>query len=107
MSNSSSPKPSPPSATPAPSAAKAKAVPPKGPVKPPPLYRPIDWISMGIATFLVFVGYYLTLCPDLTLEDAGELAVGSYYAGVPHPPGYPVWTMYTWLFTVLVPFKNI
>ncbi|GIT12662.1 MAG: hypothetical protein CM1200mP34_0680 [Verrucomicrobiales bacterium] len=29
------------------------------------------------------------------------------YAGVPHPPGYPVWTLYTWLFTKLVPISNI
>ena len=38
--------------------------------------------------------------PDVTLEDSGELSVGSYYAGVPHPPGYPVWTLYTWLFAM-------
>lgn len=74
--------------------------------KPPPLYRPIDWITFGATTLLVFVGYYLTLAPDLTLEDAGELAVGSFYAGVPHPPGYPVWTLYTWLFTH-IPISNI
>jgi Flp pilus assembly protein TadD/phage shock protein PspC (stress-responsive transcriptional regulator) len=73
----------------------------------PPLFRRIDWISFAVTTLLVFIGYYLTLAPDLTLEDSGELAVGSFYAGVPHPPGYPVWTMYTWLFTVLVPFSNI
>src|SRR5207237_3686373 len=73
----------------------------------PPLFRRIDWISFGITALLVFIGYMLTLAPDLTLEDSGELAVGSFYAGVPHPPGYPVWTIYTWLFTVLVPFSNI
>ncbi len=56
---------------------------------------------------LVFVGYMYTLAPDLTLEDSGEMAVGSMYAGVPHPPGYPVWTIYTWLFTKIVPFSNI
>ena len=55
-----------------------------------------------------FLGsYYLTLAPDLTLEDSGELAVGSFYAGVPHPPGYPVWTIFTYLFTVLVPYSNV
>jgi thioredoxin-like negative regulator of GroEL len=43
----------------------------------------------------------------LTLEDSGELATGSYYAGIPHPPGYPVWTIYTWLWTVLVPLRNV
>ena len=43
----------------------------------------------------------------VTLEDSGELATGSFYAGIPHPPGYPVWTIYTWLWTVLLPIKNI
>src|SRR5947207_3719403 len=81
--------------------------PPPAAVKPPPLFRRIDWISFGITTLLVFIGYLLTLAPDLTLEDSGELAVGSYYAGVPHPPGYPIWTIYTWLFTVLIPISNI
>lgn len=71
------------------------------------LFRQIDWIAFAASTLLVFVGYYLTLAPDLTLEDSGELAVGSFYAGVPHPPGYPVWTIFTWLFTVIFPFSNI
>ena len=57
------------------------------------LFRPIDWICFSVTTLVVMIGYYITLAPDLTLEDAGELAVGSMYAGVPHPPGYPVWTL--------------
>jgi tetratricopeptide (TPR) repeat protein len=73
----------------------------------PPLFRRIDWITAGVTTLLLFVGYMLTLGPDLTLEDCGELAVGSYYAAVPHAPGYPVWTIYSWLFTVLLPFSNV
>lgn len=74
---------------------------------PPPLFRKIDWICFAITTLVILVSYIWTLAPDVTLEDSGELAVGSYYAGVPHPPGYPVWTLYTWLFTVLVPVSNI
>src|SRR5215213_9628352 len=92
----------------------AQPKPASGVAKPPPppprkarLFRPVDWLTFGVATLLVFIGYYLTLAPDVTLEDSGELAVGSFYAGVPHPPGYPVWTIYTWLFTVLFPFSNI
>src|SRR5881394_4557171 len=73
----------------------------------PPLLRRIDWLTFGLTTLIVFIGYYLTLAPDLTLEDSGELAVGSFYAGVPHPPGYPVWTIFTWVFTKIVPFSNI
>lgn len=76
-------------------------------VRKPPFFRRCDWIAFGLTTLLVFIGYLLTLAPDLTLEDSGELAVGSYYAGVPHPPGYPVWTLYTWFFTVFVPISNI
>ena len=72
----------------------------------PPLFRRVDWVTMVVTTLLIFIGYFLTLAPDVTLEDSGELATGSFYAGVPHPPGYPVWTLYTWLFTVILPFHN-
>src|SRR2546427_1677565 len=77
----------------------AAAAPPTGPIK--PLFRSIDWFAFGFTAVLVFIGYLWTLSPDLTLEDSGELATASMYAGVPHPPGYPVWTIYTWLFTKL------
>jgi tetratricopeptide (TPR) repeat protein/phage shock protein PspC (stress-responsive transcriptional regulator) len=73
----------------------------------PPLFRKTDWLTFGLAALVVFLGYFYTLAPDLTLEDSGELAVAAHYAGVPHPPGYPVWTIYSWVFTVLIPFSNI
>ena len=94
-----------PPAPPPPAKGKAAPAAPAAPL--PPLFRRADWLSFAITTLLVFIGYYLTLAPDLTLQDSGELAVASMYAGVPHPPGYPVWTVYTWLFTVLVPHANI
>jgi tetratricopeptide (TPR) repeat protein len=76
-----------------------------GPVA--PLFRRLDWLTM-LATFaIVWVIYFICLAPEVTLEDSGELCTASYYAGIPHPPGYPFWTIYTWLWTVLVPFKNI
>ncbi|MHC4264032.1 MAG: protein O-mannosyl-transferase family, partial [Planctomycetota bacterium] len=31
--------------------------------------------------------------PGLTFEDAGELASAAVVLGVPHPPGYPLWTL--------------
>jgi len=77
------------------------------PAHTPPLFRKIDWLTFGITTLLVWIGYYWTLAPDLTLEDSGELAVASLYAGIPHPPGYPVWTVYTWLWANFLPFNNI
>jgi len=62
---------------------------------------------MVIAFAIVWVIYFLTLAPQVTLEDSGELTTASYWAGIPHPPGYPFWTIYTWVWTVLVPFGNI
>src|SRR5258708_1964712 len=71
------------------------------------LFRKTDWFACLITFCCVWLGYYLTLAPELTLEDSGELATGSFYAGIPHPPGYPVWTLYTWLWAVLLPIKNV
>jgi tetratricopeptide (TPR) repeat protein len=94
-----------------PSAAEPVSPPPAGhsvaPCPAAPLFRRIDWLTCLITAAAVWVGYCLTLAPEVTLEDSGELATGSFYAGIPHSPGYPVWTLYTWLWTVLVPFKNI
>lgn len=92
-----------PAATPPPNQTTPEPV----PAQTPPLFRKIDWLTFGITTLLVWIGYYWTLAPNLTLEDSGELAVGSFYAGIPHPPGYPVWTLYTWLWANFLPFNNI
>ncbi len=76
-----------------------------GPVA--PLFRRIDWFAFGLTALLAFIAYLLTMAPEVTLQDSGEEAVASMYAGVPHPPGYPVWTVITWLFTKLLPVSNI
>jgi tetratricopeptide (TPR) repeat protein len=67
----------------------------------PPLFRPVDWLAFGVSALVVFIVFFLTLAPDVTLEDSGEMATASLYAGIPHAPGYPVWTLYTWLWTHL------
>src|SRR5215469_10535832 len=72
-----------------------------------PFFRRIDWLAALFAFLVVWVVYLFTLAPEVTLEDSGELVTASYYAGIPHPPGYPVWTIYSWLWTVLVPVGNI
>ena len=50
-------------------------------------FQPVDWLAFAITTLIALIGYCLTISPDLTLEDSGELAVASMYAGVPHPQG--------------------
>jgi len=51
-------------------------------------------------------GLFLHPGPELTLEDSGELVTASGLCRHPHPPGYPVWSIYSWLWTVLLPFGN-
>src|SRR5665213_649933 len=87
----------------------AKPPPPAQPAQGPvaPLFRRLDWLTALATLAIVWVVYFICLAPQVTLEDSGELCTASYYAGIPHPPGYPFWTIYTWLWTVLVPFKNI
>ncbi len=96
--------PSSPARTPA---AKSPPPAPPPPTKVPPLFRRVDWLALAIAFGVVWVIYVVSLAPQVTLEDSGELTTASYWAGIPHPPGYPFWTIYTWLWTVLVPFKNV
>src|SRR4029077_9150196 len=75
-------------------------------IAPPPLFRKVDWAALIVTFIFVFVAYFLTIAPEMTLEDSGELATGSFYAGIPHPPGYPVWTIFTYFWTLL-PFGNV
>ena len=86
---------------------KPAATPPPAPVKVPPLFRKIDWLVLIVCFAAVWTAYLLTLAPDLTLEDSGELCTASFYAGIPHPPGYPFWAIYSWLWTVIVPFGSV
>jgi tetratricopeptide (TPR) repeat protein len=76
------------------------------PVKVPPLFRKIDWLVLAFVFAVVWTVYLFTLAPELTLEDSGELCTASFYAGIPHPPGYPFWAIYSWLWTLL-PWGNV
>jgi len=72
-----------------------------------PYFHREDWCSFALATVLVFIGYWFSLADNVGLGFSGIYSVGASYMGVPHPPGYPIWTMYGWLFTKLLPFSNI
>jgi len=58
------------------------------------------WTGLVVGALALFI-YSYTLSPGVTLEDSGELIVAAYNLGVPHPPGYPIWTVLAWLFTLL------
>ncbi len=69
-----------------------------------PFYKRVDWAAFWTATIGAFLVYLATIGPTVGLEDSGELAVAADWLGVPHPPGYPIWTMLCWLFTKVFSF---
>ena len=66
--------------------------------KPGAFFRRIDWTAFWGATAISFLVYFFTLGPSVGLEDSGELATAADHLGVPHPPGYPFWTLCCWIF---------
>jgi len=57
--------------------------------------------GLALAALVLFV-YMTTLAPDITFEhfgaDGGDLTTASWTLGVPHPPGYPTYTLLGWFF---------
>ncbi len=49
--------------------------------------------------------YVWSAAPNVTLLDSGEFLVAAQHFGVPHPTGYPLWTLLSWLF-LLLPIGN-
>ena len=43
----------------------------------PPLFRAVDWLALAVTGAVVFIAFFLTLAPDVTLEDSGEMATAS------------------------------
>ena len=106
------PKPNPPKDQKDPKATNKPAVPatpaaPTAPVKVAPMFRPVDWLTLALTFGIIWIVYLFTLAPEQTLEDSGELCTGAYYAGIPHPPGYPFWSVYAWFWTEILPFGNV
>ncbi len=71
----------------------------------PRFFEQTDWLSFLITTALVLMVYFYTLPPEVTLENSGILSTTAMYGGVAHPPGFPLWTIYAWLFIRLLPFS--
>ena len=67
-----------------------------------PFFSKFDRAAFWAGAAISFLVYFLTCAPTVSLEDCGELATAGDYAGVPHPPGYPSWTMCAWVFSRLL-----
>ena len=69
------------------------------------LFRKCDWLAAAAAAVIAMTGYLVTMAPNVTLEDSGELITGAHTMGVPHPPGYPIWTVLGFVFEHLNPLS--
>jgi hypothetical protein len=78
-----------------------------------PINHDIDWpcirLALGIAIAALLV-YTATLAPGLSFQhygtDGGDLIAAARTLGVPHPSGYPTYTLAARIFTYL-PFGSI
>lgn len=65
----------------------------------------LGWWPALMAGALALTVYVLTLAPGLSFEhfgtDGGDLIAAAHDLGVPHPTGYPTYTLLAWLFTRL------
>ena len=64
-----------------------------------------DWITGAVASMVSFGIYAWSAAPNVTLLDSGEFVVAAQHFGVPHPTGYPLWTLLNWVF-LLLPLGN-
>ena len=67
------------------------------------------WLGLAVTVAALAV-YLATLAPTLTFQhygaDGGDLIAAAHTLGVPHPPGYPTYTVLAWLASHL-PIGNI
>ena len=51
--------------------------------------------------------YAVTCYPTVPGGDSGELIYNAYRAGVAHPPGYPLFTMFGYVASHAIPFGSV
>lgn len=66
-----------------------------------------DCLLAAGAALASFIVYLMTLAPTVSGEDGGELVAAAYSLGIPHPTGYPLWTMLAHAFIKLIPFGEV
>src|SRR3954465_5606107 len=68
--------------------------------------RRSDWLEAGLIALVLVCLYAITAPRSVALEDDGLFILSSYFLGIEHPPGYPLFTLIGHLFTYL-PFGAV
>jgi len=71
-------------------------------------FRPArsDWIQSGVVALALFALYAATAVRTVATEDDSLFVLSSYFLGIEHPPGYPLFTLMGHLFSHL-PFGSV
>jgi hypothetical protein len=71
-------------------------------------FRPArsDWLQAGLMAFGLFALYAATTPRTVAFEDDALFVMSSYFLGIEHPPGYPLFTLIGHLFSRL-PFGSV
>ncbi|MBU1023429.1 DUF2723 domain-containing protein, partial [bacterium] len=59
------------------------------------------YIYPAASFFIPLIVYWRTMCQALYIGDGGDFITASHILGVPHPPGYPLYTLLGKLFLSL------
>jgi len=60
-----------------------------------------DWLAALVTWSISQACYFWSAQPNVGLLDSGEFLTAAVHLGVPHPTGYPLWTIGAWLFQIL------
>src|SRR5437660_1928409 len=67
------------------------------------------WVGAAVVVGAAALLYFLTAARDIVVGDTPELITAAVTLGVPHPPGFPLFTMLGHLFSLLplgpIPFR--
>ncbi len=63
------------------------------------------WIVVLVSFFILY-GYLITVSPSIAGGDSGEVVAEGCILGTAHPPGYPLFTIITFLVTKYIYFTN-
>jgi len=59
--------------------------------------RRLDLAVGGVVFVAALILYAVTLRGDVQAADAGELQIAAWTLSIPHPPGYPLYTLLAWV----------
>ena len=66
-----------------------------------------DWLMLGALFVGLLVLYAVSTPRTVMLEDDGSFISSAWFAGVAHPPGYPLYILFGWLVSHLLPFGSV